>query len=125
MPEKYFNQNYDQPVTEVAIRSTPVEDLYVILEGWDQSGSVAFKVLVNPLVSWIWIGGGVLVLGGLIAFWPDRRRKPAIDGSKERPEVEEGQAPEPEEKGGFCTECGAPYQKGDRFCARCGAKIRT
>jgi cytochrome c-type biogenesis protein CcmF len=75
-PEKYFHRSFEQPVTEVAIRSTLLEDLYVILVGWDQDGLTAFKVLVNPLVNWIWIGGGVLALGGLIAFWPERREPP-------------------------------------------------
>jgi len=73
-PEKYFHRIYEQPVTEVAIRTTPIEDLYVILVSWDEDGTTAFKVLVNPLVSWIWVGGGVLFLGGLIAFWPERRQ---------------------------------------------------
>jgi cytochrome c-type biogenesis protein CcmF len=75
-PEKYFHRSYEQPVTEVAIRSTLREDLYVILVGWDEDGTTAFKVLVNPLVNWIWIGGVVFVLGGLIAFWPERRGLP-------------------------------------------------
>jgi len=77
IPEKYFHRTYEQPVTEVAIRSTLIEDLYVILIGWDEDGTTAFKVLVNPLVSWIWIGGVVFVLGGLFAFWPERRKLPA------------------------------------------------
>ncbi len=76
-PEKYFHRSYEQAVTEVAIRSTLLEDLYVILIGWDEDGTTAFKVLVNPLVIWIWIGGMVIVLGGLIAFWPDRQGLPA------------------------------------------------
>ena len=69
-PEKHFHWSYEQAVTEVAIRTTLREDLYVILIGWDENDTAAFKVLVNPLVIWIWIGGGVFVLGGLIAFWP-------------------------------------------------------
>ena len=73
-PEKYFHRTYEQPVTEVAIRSTPLEDLYVILVDWDEDGTAAFKVLVNPLVNWIWIGGGVFLLGGLVAFWPERKK---------------------------------------------------
>ncbi|MBM2824493.1 MAG: cytochrome c assembly protein [Dehalococcoidales bacterium] len=74
--EKYFHKNYEQAVTEVAIRSTLVEDLYLIFVGEDQgnvSGATAFKVLVNPMVAWIWLGGAVVILGGLIAFWPQRR----------------------------------------------------
>ena len=78
IPEKYFHRTYEQPVTEVAIRPTLLEDLYVILIGWDEDGTTAFKVLVNPLVNWIWIGGGVFVLGGLIAFWPERRKKERV-----------------------------------------------
>ncbi|MFC1987549.1 heme lyase CcmF/NrfE family subunit [Chloroflexota bacterium] len=57
-PEKYFHRSYEQPVTEVAIRSTIIEDLYVILVGWEQDGTTTFNVLINPLVNWIWIGGG-------------------------------------------------------------------
>jgi len=82
IPEKYFHRSYQQPVTEVAIRSTLIEDLYVILIGWDEDGTTAFKVLVNPLVNWIWIGGVVFVLGGLIAFWPERRKLPAPGQAK-------------------------------------------
>jgi cytochrome c-type biogenesis protein CcmF len=33
----------------------------------------AFRVIVSPLVSWIWIGGGIVLLGALIAAWPSRR----------------------------------------------------
>ncbi len=83
-PEKYFHRSYEQPVTEVAIHSTLVEDLYVILIGWDEDDTTAFKVLVNPLVKWIWIGGGILALGGLIAFWPDRRELPVPGQAKKK-----------------------------------------
>ncbi len=83
-PEKYFHRSYEQAVTEVAIRSTLLEDIYVILIGWEEDGTTAFKVLVNPLVSWIWIGGIVVVLGGLIAFWPERREPLAQTKDKRR-----------------------------------------
>ena len=29
-----------------------------------------FRALVSPLVSWIWIGGAIVLLGALIAVWP-------------------------------------------------------
>jgi len=69
-PEKSLYRKFNQPVTEVAIRSTPVEDLYVILVEWDINNKAGFTVLVNPLVMWIWIGSGVFLIGGLICFWP-------------------------------------------------------
>jgi cytochrome c-type biogenesis protein CcmF len=72
-PEKrlYFAQN--QPTTEVALRTSLWEDLYVILAGFEPSRVATFKVFVNPLVSWLWMGGLVMVLGTLIAIWPERR----------------------------------------------------
>ena len=60
----------DQPVSNIAIRTGLVEDLYVVLTGWEQSSASLF-VFVNPMVSWIWVGGLVLILGGLIAWWPE------------------------------------------------------
>jgi cytochrome c-type biogenesis protein CcmF len=84
VPEKYFQRSFEQWVTEVAIRSTLAEDLYVILIGWDEARTASFKIVVNPLVSWIWIGGGVMMVGGLISFWPDRHRLPASDQTKNK-----------------------------------------
>jgi len=72
-PEKrlYFAQN--QPTTEVALRTSLFEDLYVIMAGFEPSKTATFKVFVNPLVLWIWMGGLVMVLGTGIAIWPERR----------------------------------------------------
>ncbi len=36
---------------------------------------VTFKVIVNPLVTWIWIGGLIALAGALIALWPSRGRR--------------------------------------------------
>ncbi len=76
-PEKNLHRGQDQPATEVAIHSTLKEDLYVILAGYEGE-SVTFKVLVNPLVVWIWIGGGVMGLGTIVALFPDRKRRSGI-----------------------------------------------
>lgn len=76
-PEKYFPLNPNQAgqaVTVAAVRSTLLEDLYVILIGWGEDGSASFKVVVNPVVYWIWLGGWIVLFGGLIAFWPERQR---------------------------------------------------
>jgi len=80
--------------TEVGIRSTPLEDLYVILaEVKDMEGVVAndpgaqqivAEVQVNPLVGWIWYGAVVLTIGSLVAMWPEaelRRRATVVGGS--------------------------------------------
>ena len=40
-------------------------------------GSVGFRILVNPLIWWLWVAGPVLVLGTVVSLWPDRRRETA------------------------------------------------
>jgi cytochrome c-type biogenesis protein CcmF len=72
-----------QLITEVGIKSFPLEDLYIILAdadlnrilAGDASGQAAtFTILLKPLVGWIWAGGLVLTLGSLIAMWPSAER---------------------------------------------------
>lgn len=72
-PEKNLHRGHDQPASEVAIHSSLREDLYVVLAGYE-GDTATFKVLVTPLVIWIWIGGVVMALGTLFAMLPDRRR---------------------------------------------------
>lgn len=58
---------------EVAVKGNLVSDFYVILASWGSGGQDAtFKVLVNYLVNWVWIGMWTLVLGTLLALWPAR-----------------------------------------------------
>ena len=79
-PEKIFHRSFEQPVTEVAIHSTLREDLYVILAGWSDDNTAQFNIMVRPAIKWIWIGGGFLMVGGLIALWIPRRVKPKTSG---------------------------------------------
>ncbi|MBS3975328.1 MAG: heme lyase CcmF/NrfE family subunit [Syntrophomonadaceae bacterium] len=73
MPEKVFFENWEQPSTEVSIVSSLREDFYVILSTWESYGKEAtFKVYINPLIAWMWIGGYLLVIGTLFAVWPGR-----------------------------------------------------
>ncbi|MBI4188789.1 MAG: heme lyase CcmF/NrfE family subunit [Chloroflexi bacterium] len=92
-PQKYFYQSADnskQPLTVVAIRATLREDLYVILVGSDdKDNTAAFKVLVNPLVDWIWIGALIFTIGGLIAFWPESSRQKAPTPTRTQEDKEE------------------------------------
>ncbi|MFN8481755.1 MAG: cytochrome c-type biogenesis CcmF C-terminal domain-containing protein [Anaerolineae bacterium] len=79
MPSQDLYRATNQPQTEVAIRRSPTEDLYIVLGGWEAKGETAtFKVFVNPLVSWVWGGGLVVVLGILVAAWPEGRRRPSV-----------------------------------------------
>ncbi|HEY6103505.1 MAG TPA: heme lyase CcmF/NrfE family subunit [bacterium] len=72
-PQRNFhNTHREQPMTEVAIRSTWKEDLYIILAGLGQDGTANFRIIINPLMMWMWVGSVVLSLGTVIAFWPER-----------------------------------------------------
>jgi len=60
-----------EPSTEVAIRSDIREDLYLVFAGSVQGTEEAvYRITINPLVWWVWYGGMVLVLGGLVSMWP-------------------------------------------------------
>jgi cytochrome c-type biogenesis protein CcmF len=76
LPGQNFYKAGQNPSTEVDIRSTPREDLYLIMTGFDpQQGQATLKAYLNPLVAWIWIGGGVLILGSWFAMLPDLRER--------------------------------------------------
>jgi hypothetical protein len=46
-------------------------DLYVVLAGLvNGTEQAVFRFTINPLVWWVWFGGFVLVIGGLIVLWP-------------------------------------------------------
>ncbi len=73
-PSKELYHSTQQWVHHVAIRPSLREDLYVILTGLEQDGSANFRLLINPLAVWLWIGGIVLVGGGALAWWPLTQR---------------------------------------------------
>jgi cytochrome c-type biogenesis protein CcmF len=77
-PEKRFYQKQD-PSTEVAIMNTFKEDLYLILGGWEQDNSITLTVVINPLLSWLWIGTGVVVFGTIWAVIPRRKKEMEVD----------------------------------------------
>jgi cytochrome c-type biogenesis protein CcmF len=88
IPERHFYKNQDQPTTEVALRSFWNEDLYIILAGWDEQGQATFKVYVNPLVSWLWWGGFIMLFGGIIVLSPGFGKEPVVSRVDETlPEV--------------------------------------
>jgi cytochrome c-type biogenesis protein CcmF len=62
-----------QALTRVAISTTPIADVYVVLAGVDAGGAASFQVFVNPLVSWIWAGGAIIILGVLLGNLRERR----------------------------------------------------
>ena len=75
--------SHQDSFAEVAVRTTPAEDLFVSLiwTGFDADDkAAAFRVLVNPLVVWIWVGGGFFLLGGAVSFTAGLKENPERQG---------------------------------------------
>jgi cytochrome c-type biogenesis protein CcmF len=73
-PERRFFPASGETETMVAIRTSPLQDLYVVYAGRSpESGNPVIHAFLNPLVKWIWFGGIVVVLGTGLAMLPNRR----------------------------------------------------
>jgi cytochrome c-type biogenesis protein CcmF len=80
-----FKRPTFEPSTEVAIRSGLQEDVYIVFAGAvNGTEEAVYRFNLNPLVWWVWFGGLVLLIGGLITMWPGggpvtsgQRRAPA------------------------------------------------
>ena len=67
-----------EAVGSPAVRVGLIEDLYLTLvSSPDQTGRVTIGAFVNPLVTWLWLGGLIMAAGTVWAAWPTRRRHPA------------------------------------------------
>lgn len=82
-----YDKTPDMPTSEVGLYMRPSEDLYVVLNGWEEEGATAtFSIFINPLTMWMWVGGVILVIGTLICVWPHptRRSLPALTSVPEQ-----------------------------------------
>ena len=100
-PRMNFYNSSSQPIATPAVRTSARDDLYLTLMAFEQDGSkITLKVLVEPLVVWIWIGGLVVLLGVVVAVWPSSGARPA--GRRPQPAARSPQpaprTPEPESR---------------------------
>jgi len=66
--------SFRQTVAAPAVRTGLKEDLYLVLAGWSDGGAqVTLKIFINPLASFLWLGGLVFMIGGTVAAWPSGR----------------------------------------------------
>jgi cytochrome c biogenesis factor len=90
-PRLNYYQMSDQPIGTPSVRSRLNEDFYLSLMAYAQNGSSAtIHVIVNPAVIWIWIGGGIAVLGALLAissvgFGGERARERVLGDARAEP----------------------------------------
>ena len=69
-----------EPSTEVGILETWRQDVYIVLAGVAREERAEIRITFNPLVRWVWLGGVIMAIGGLIAMWPQARRRTAESG---------------------------------------------
>ena len=77
-----FYPSFNMASTLAGIRSTPVEDLYIVPSENLPDGSVGFRILINPLMWWMWVGGPVMIVGTVIALWPQQIRQNSMEANQ-------------------------------------------
>ena len=85
-----------QAIGTPSVRTSARDDVYLTLVAAPRAsgGTAVIAVLVKPLVVWLWIGGGLMALGTLMAALPGRRRRPTapvsapVDDHRADPERE-------------------------------------
>jgi cytochrome c-type biogenesis protein CcmF len=74
-----------QRIGTPSIESGPTQDVYLALlqipDDGDLDGTIVLRVIVQPLVVWLWIGGAVMALGTALAVFPGRRRRNPLDAA--------------------------------------------
>ena len=68
-----------EPSTEAGIRESWRQDVHVVLSGVDENQVAAIRVSFNPLVRFVWLGGVLMAIGGLVVMWPRVGQKPRSD----------------------------------------------
>jgi cytochrome c-type biogenesis protein CcmF len=80
----YFDSQ--QTMTIPGNRSTMKDDLYILLVDWEPATAIGatFKVYVNPLVNWLWLGSLLFLVGIVVAAWPEKEAERVAIKSKAR-----------------------------------------
>ena len=82
------------PVSGAAVRAVilgrPFEDLFVVAdEPFDStSKTIALRIVIFPLIRWVWIGSILLVAGAVVSLWPKRRKQEQEARVAERAEAD-------------------------------------
>jgi cytochrome c-type biogenesis protein CcmF len=68
--------NGTQTIGTPSVRTGFTEDVYLALASSPEGEEVTLRVIVLPLVLWLWVGGGMMFVGTMLAAFPGRRRDP-------------------------------------------------
>ncbi len=73
-PEKRNFNVSGMPISQVAMRPSLIDDLYVAMGEPIGNDAWAMRIYVKPFVRWIWLGGLLIALGGFLAMFDRRYR---------------------------------------------------
>ena len=73
-----------QAIGTPSVETQGDEDAYLTLTSVSEDRTTAgVRLAVNPLVLWLWISGGVMLAGAVVAGWPTRRRRGPVSAPRE------------------------------------------
>ncbi len=74
-PRLNYYPTSQQPIATPAVETSLSKDFYLTLMAFDSENGehATVRVIVNPAVAWLWIGGLIVGIGALIAIWPHGR----------------------------------------------------
>ena len=75
LPEHRFYPAEGSDMTDTAIRTTGLRDLYLALGDDRGGGRFTLRAIVSPLAPLIWLGALVMGLGGMLSLWGRLRVK--------------------------------------------------
>jgi cytochrome c biogenesis factor len=133
-----------EPITDVGILHAARQDVLLALRGVF-ADEVDVRIDFNPMMSWVWVGGALLLIGGLVRLWPRASSRARDAGAraaasaagassagaddpaerliarvKARPTTCPTCGPRPEPDALFCSDCGSYLAAA---CLRCGAAV--
>ena len=67
-----------QAIGTPSVRTGWRDDVYLTVAAVPDApgGTAVIGVIVQPLISWLWVGGALMAVGTALAAWPGRRRLP-------------------------------------------------
>ena len=72
--------NVGQLIPTPSVKTGFKEDVFLTItrlaDDDDPDGPVTIRVLIEPMTLWLWVGGGIMAFGTVLAAWPGRRRRP-------------------------------------------------
>ncbi|MFN8018100.1 MAG: heme lyase CcmF/NrfE family subunit [Acidimicrobiales bacterium] len=90
--------NGTQQIGKPTVRNSPVDSVLIAMldfpTGSGRTSAVKVRVVAQPMIVWLWIGGAMMAFGSILAAFPGRRRNPVDPVSA--PIASAGPPPDPE-----------------------------